>query len=68
VKLPGLDKRDVQLTKSQYVNTTAAISTSTITINTTTSNTNTTSVTTITTRLKGMKVKYFVESLGGKVN
>jgi hypothetical protein len=58
LKLSGLEERDVILTKTQYVNTTAATRTTDITINTTTNNTNTINVTTITTKPKGMKVKF----------
>ena len=61
LKLLGLDERDVQLTKRQYFNTTAATSTSAVTINAAT-------VTTITTTTKGMKVKFSEKFIGWKVN
>jgi hypothetical protein len=56
LKLPGLDQRDVQLTKRQYFNITAATSTRAITMTTITTNNST--VTTITTKSKGIKVKF----------
>ena len=40
LKFPGLDERDVQLTRRHYVNITAATRTTTIRINITTINTN----------------------------
>ena len=58
LKHPGLDKGSVQLTKRQYVNVTAATSTT---------NTLTTTVTIITTMPKGMKVK-FSRNIEGGVN
>ena len=51
--LSGLDEKDIQLTKSTYINTTAATRASAIIINTIT-----TTVTTITTMPKGMKLKF----------
>jgi hypothetical protein len=56
LKLPGLDERDVQLNKRQYVNTTAAASARDITINPITINA--TTMTTIKTIPKSIKVKF----------
>ena len=61
LRLPGIDERDLQLTKWQYVNTTAATSTSVIIIRTATLITNATTVTTITTIPRRMKAKFFWE-------
>ena len=67
LKLLGLFKRNVQLTKRQYVNTTSATTTTTITINTTNSNTNITAVITITIIPKGMTVT-FLRNFEGRSN
>ena len=65
VKLPGLKRRDVQLTSRQNVQTTATTSTNptivsttaVLTTNTTCNNPSATTVTTATTKAKGMKMK-----------
>ena len=65
LKLPGLDERDVLLTKRQYVNITTVTSTTAVTISTITSNISTITMTTITTVPEGMKVKFSRNFEGG---